>query len=383
MKYLVLVWSGLARRKARTLFTMLSTVFAFLLFGLLQGINMGLDQVLDGLNADRLYVANKYQMTEGLPLAHQSRIATIEGVEAISHWTFFAGFYREASQSLPMFATNVPEMLSLFNEIDVSPAELEAMQQRRNGVMVPRSLAQRYGWNLGDSITLGSSAWLKVDGSTDYEFEIASIYDVKGQDSTGAARGIYINYDYFDESRQLDRGMVHYFIVAIADPRLGHSISHHIDALFANSTYETKSQTEQALAASQLNQLADIDFIVNAIVGAVLFTLFFLIANTNMQSLRERRPELATLKALGFSDGRVAALVLMEALSLTVAAAAIGLAAASYMFRFMAAQLGPLSMPISTLVLGFAIAVMLALASGFFPALTARRMSITQALARR
>jgi len=177
----------------------------------------------------------------------------------------------------------------------------------------------------------------------------------------------------------------HYFLVGIKDPHQATQISKQIDALFENSTYETRTQTESALAQMQLKQIGDINFIVNAIVGAVLFTLLFLTANTMMQSVRERTPELAVLKTLGFSDTKVLALVLIEALALCLFAAAIGLVLATLVFNSGALKVifGNFTMPLIVLAMGSGVALILALVSGLPPAWRARQLNIVDALAGR
>ena len=170
---------------------------------------------------------------------------------------------------------------------------------------------------------------------------------------------------------------------ASTDPAKATQISNQIDALFANSTNETRTQTESALAQMQLKQLGDINFIVNAIVGAVLFTLLFLTANTMMQSVRERTSELAVLKTLGFSDGKVLVLVLIEALMLCVFAAAVGLALASMVFPVLRPIFGDFKMPMIVVAMGAGMSLVLAFVSGFPPAWRARQLNIVDALAGR
>jgi putative ABC transport system permease protein len=146
---------------------------------------------------------------------------------------------------------------------------------------------------------------------------------------------------------------------------------------------ETRTQTESGLAQQNLKQIGDINFIVNAIVGAVLFTLLFLTANTMMQSVRERTPELAVLKTLGFSDGKVLALVLVEAFLLCVFAALIGLGVATMLFPSLKALIGDLPMPFIVIMMGVGMALVLALVSGLPPAIRAQRLKIVDALAGR
>ncbi|MBC7983710.1 MAG: ABC transporter permease [Candidatus Obscuribacterales bacterium] len=380
MKYFMLIWAGLWRKKTRTIFTMLSVIVAFLLFGLLQGFNLGFINALTNLNVSRLFTSNKYSMVEGMPIAHVRQIDSVKGVNAISHLTYFGGFYQDKRNSINVFAADVPVLFELYKELGVPREFSENMKRTRTGAIISRSLADRFGWKIGDKVPIGTSIWTKKDGRNDYQFDIAGIYE--GMGPTGPD-GFYINFDYFDEERSFGNGGVHYFIIGVDDPLRADAVTKEIDALFANSNDETKTQTEQAFAASQIKQLGDINFIVNSIVGAVLFTLLFLTGNTMMQSMRERIPELAVLKTLGFSDAEVSTMVLFESILLCVFSALVGLTLASIGFLGLRAVLGPVAMPVSVILLGVGIAAALAIVSGLPPALRAKRLNIVDALAGR
>ncbi len=195
--------------------------------------------------------------------------------------------------------------------------------------------------------------------------------------------GAIWNYSYFDEGRAFGRGKVGWWIVSVKDPNQSAQIAAAIDKLFENSTDETKSQSEKEFAQGFLKQFGDINFIVKAILGAVFFTLLFLTGNTMMQSVRERIPELAVLKTLGFSDGKVTALVLAESVLLCAMAAALGLLAARGIFPALKGTIGVATLPNSVLLAGAVVALLLALATGLPPAWRARRLVIVDALAGR
>jgi putative ABC transport system permease protein len=381
MKYAGLVWAGLWRKKARTILTMLSIIVAFLLFGLLQGVNHGFNEVVENLNVNRLYTSAKTNMVDGLPISYLGRIKAVPDVEHVSHWTYFGGYYREAKNAIPAFATDPEPLFAIYKEIKIKPEYLDAMKRTRTGALVSEQLAKQYGWKVGDRIPLGTSIWTTKEGSSTWYFDIVGTFDV-------SAYGVgfpsfYINYDYYDEAKAFGNGVVHYYLVSIADPRQATSVAKTIDTQFENSMNETRTQTESALAQANLKQIGDINFIVNAIVGAVLFTLLFLTANTMMQSVRARIPELAVLKTLGFSDGKVLGLVLAEAFILCILAALLGLLLAAMAFPSLRALVGDLPLPGSVIRLGVGIAALLALVSGLPPAVRAQRLNIVDALAGR
>lgn len=381
MKYLPLIWAGLWRKKARTIFTMLSIVVAFLLFGLIQGINQGFNTAMTNLNVDRLYVSARSNMTDGLPYSQYARIKAVPGVRAVSHWTYFGGYYQDAKNPLPAFATDAPGLFEVYRELKIKPEYLQAMQNTRTGALVSQALLAKYHWKIGDRIPLGTSIWTNKAGSNTWPVDIVGTFDTAS--TGGSLPGFYINYSYFDEFASFGNGVIHYYMVAIDDPRQGTKIARAIDAMFDNSSNETRTQTESEVAQQQIKQLGDINFIANAIVGAVLFTLLFLTANTMMQSVRERTSELAVLKTLGFSDNKVVTLVLVESLLLCLFAAFVGLGIASAIFPQLRALMGDFGMPPVVVAAGTGIAVAMALISGLPPAWRARQLNIVDALAGR
>jgi putative ABC transport system permease protein len=381
MKYFPLIWAGLWRKRTRTIFTMLSIVVAFLLFGLLQGINQGFGTVLRDLNVDRLYVSAKTNMTDGLPIAYANRIKAVPGVRALSHWTYFGGYYQDSHNPLPAFATDPEGLFKVYREIKVKPEYVEAMKKTRTGVLISDALAKKYHWKIGDRIPVGTSIWTNKEGSNTWFFDVVGTMDLSA--TGGGFPGFYINHSFFQEAAAFGNGVVHYYLVGLNDPKQATQVAKTIDAMFANSSNETRTQTESELAQMQLKQLGDINFIVNAIVGAVLFTLLFLTANTMMQSVRERTSELAVLKTLGFSDAKVLILVLIEALLLCLFAAFAGLALASMVFPVLKPIFGNFKMPMIVVSMGAGMALLLALISGLPPAWRAKRLNIVDALAGR
>jgi putative ABC transport system permease protein len=381
MKFFPLIWTGLWRKKARTIFTLLSIMIAFLLFGLLQGVNAWLNAFGTGSNANRLYVVSRVSQVQPLPSAYLRQIERVSGIRKATYIAGIAGFYQEKSNNLLALATDVGTFFALFPEWRVPPEQLEAMNRTRAGAIVGAPLMRAFGWKIGDRIPLRTSV-MKQDGSADWDFEIVGIYDVPS--SPTEANRILVNYAYFDEARRLERGTAWAFVVAVDNPSRSAQICAAVDALFVNSANETVTQDEKAYVQGQLRQLGDVSLMANAIVAAVLFALLFLTGNTMMQSVRERTPELAILKTVGFSDRSVTALVLIESVLLCVLAAALGLAAAAAVFPVTAALgIGGSALPLKVVAAGLAIAVVLALASGLPPAWRAQRLVIVDALAGR
>jgi putative ABC transport system permease protein len=356
-------------------------MIAFLLFGLLQGISAWMSAFGTGSNANRLYVASNVSEVQPLPSAYLRQIRAVPGIRHSTYLAALPGFYQEKSNALVAFATDVKTFFELYPEWQVAPEQLAAMSRTRDGAIVAAPLMRKFDWKIGDRLPLRTSV-MKRDGGADWDFEIVGIYDVPS--APVEASRIVINYDYFDEARLTDRGTAWAFILAVDDPVRSAQVCAAVDALFVNSSYETITQDEKAYVQGQLRQLGDVSLMANAIVSAVLFTLLFLTGNTMMQSVRERTPELAILKTVGFTDRSVTVLVLIEAILLCVLAASLGLAAAAAFFPLTAALgIAGSALPSNVIAAGLAAAVVLALASGLPPALRAQRLVIVDALAGR
>ena len=384
MKYFVLIWAGLWRKKTRTILTMLSIVVAFLLFGLLQGINQGIKAGLSDTRNNRLWTTSRMSAINSIPESLMDRMLTVKGVRNIASLSFFGGYFQDAKNAIPAFATNIDKLAIVYPELNITPAEIAAMKATRPGALIGRPLAKKYGWKVGDKVPVGTTIWTNNDGSNNWAFDIVGIFDpLKESNGNPLASAFWINYDYWDEARQFDKHRVHQFIVQVDDPTHSAAISAQIDKLSENSFDETRTQTENAALQSRLKQLADINFIANSIVGAVMFTLLFLTANTMMQSVRERIPELAVLKTLGFTGGKVSVLVLIESLMLCLFAAAVGLILSAGAIKVVGSVLGPATLLPVVVISGLVIAVVLALVSGLPPALRAQRLNIVDALAGR
>lgn len=382
MKYLQLIWTQLWRRPKRTWFTVISVAVAFLMFAVLKGFNVVLESALSNLD-NRLFTASKYSQ-EQLPLGYLARIAETPGVNAVSHMTYFGGYLQDRRNAVPVFASDVESLFRVYRSLfDVPADQLQQMRTHRQGAIVAKSLAERYGWKIGDRVTLGSSIWLKKDGGYDYPFDIVGLFESKDGATQGLAGAFFVNYDYLNESRSFLRDTVQFFMTEIVDPAQSQAISSAVDAKFGNSPAETRTMTEQALLQGQMTTITDLNLLVNAIVGAAFFSLLFVTASTMTQSVRERRPEFAVLKTVGFSNLGVAMLVLTEAAVLCLFAAAIGLLAARGVFAIAGDLFAKAGIPSVVLLSSLGIAMALALLSSALPAWRAGRLTIMASLALR
>jgi len=381
MKYLMLIRAGLWRKKTRTILTALSIIVAFLLFGILEGVNQGMNSVYENVRVERLFVENRANMSDGLPIGYLSRIKSVPGVRSVTHWTYFGGFYQEARNPVPVFPTDIEAQFAVYPKLRIPAEQLQRMLATKTGMIVGKETAAKYNWKVGDKIPLRTSVWARKDGGSSYELDVVGIVDASAYGEAAGFPSTYMSFEYFDDTRAFSNGMVHYYVANIDDVLRSTEIAEKIDALFTNSSYETKTQSEQAFSQGRVRQLGDINSIANSIVGAVLFTLLFLTGNTMMQSVRERIPELAVLKALGFSNAKVMTLVLLESLVLCVLASLVGLLIASVAFRGLERLFGDVPLPTIVVLGGVGMAIALALVSGFPPAWRAARLNIVDALA--
>ena len=380
MKYLHLVWRSLLRRKARTIFTGLSILVAFLLFGALMALRGAFAMGIELAGADRLVMIQKVSFIQPLPLSYQARIASAEGVAAVTHASWFGGIYQDPSNFFAQLAVEPEPFLEMYPEYVLPEDQRKAWAANRTGAIVGRKLAERFGWQIGDRIPLQPTIFHRVGGGA-WEFTIEGIYDagVEGTDLTQ----MFFHYDYLNEGREFGADLVGWYVIRVDNPDEADRVAQRLDAMFANSPSETKTSTEKAFVQAFASQIGDIGAILIAILVTVLFTILIVAGNTMAQSIRERTNELAVLKTLGFTDGKVLGLVLLESCLLAVIGGGIGLALA-----WLATQGGdptggllpPFRLPARDLLLGVGLIVALGLASGLVPALQARRLRIVDAL---
>lgn len=380
MRFLPLIWSGIWRKPGRTNLIFLQVCVAFLLFGVLQGLKSGVEHVIGDTRADLLLVHGGLGLMDPLPLGLIETIKSVPGVKVVAPVELFGAIYQNPSQKLGIVAIRADEgWLEAFT-FTMAPDTVAALRSTRTGAIIREGLAKRYGWKVGDHIPLMSTT-AQMNGSTDWAFDVVGTYT--DADVGGGKETILINYAYFDEARLAGKGTVKHFNVAVSDPRRAVQVSDEIDRRFANSANATQTDSLRELAQSQLQSIGDLDFLIRAIVSVVLAALLFATATMMMQSIRERTPELAVLKTLGFTDRAVFLFILAEAMAVFVAAAACGLALALVVFPFAASVIPGLSMPLVVVALGMGCAVLVATLSALVPAVQAARLNIVAALAGR
>jgi putative ABC transport system permease protein len=385
MKFLPLLWAQLFRKKTRTVLTLLSVLVAFLLFGLLQAVQIAFESGADAADAKRLLTTARYSIIEPLPMGYLPRIERVPGVVAVANADWFGAKYQNESNAFPVFAVDPARYLDMYPEFVITPAQREAFVKTRTGAVAGQRLVERYGWKLGQKLPIASEIHAKTDGSLTWEFDLVGVFDAEDPAVRGNTDMVLINVAHFDEARQFGRGKTGWYIVRVADSEQAKAIAADIDRQFMNSPDETKTQPEKEFAIGFAKQIGDVGALVTRILMAVFFTILILTGNTMAQAIRERVPELAILKTLGFSDTAVTLFVLGEALLLLLLGGAAGMAVAVGLMPMLNGATGgrfpPLFIAAETWLLAAGIALGLALAIGLPPALRVRRLRIVDALA--
>jgi putative ABC transport system permease protein len=382
MKFLPLIWAMLWRSRARTWLTFLSIVVAFFLFGLLQAVHASFTAGVRSALDDVLIVTYRQGTIRPLPAAYLSRLTAMKGVAAVAAIAFLPGWYQDPKNPLVAIAIDITSGAS-DRRVIVAPEEVKAFRELRTGALAGRDAAEKYGWKIGDKIPLHSPIPRK-DGAKHWEFDLVGFldYDETVAGARPSSNFILVNFDYFDAAVQFP-GWVMWYRVRIADPQQAAAIGQAIDREFLNSAFATRTQPEREFQAGFLRQFGDIGVMVRAILAAVFFTLVLIAGNAMMQAFRERIPELAVLKTVGFTDRQAGALAVGESLLLCLAAAAIGLGAAwlsVFPLRRSLDQLLAMTLPSTTLAAGIAIALVLAVVAAAVPAWKATRLEVAAAL---
>ncbi len=378
MKYLPLVWAGIWRKPGRTALILLQVTVAFALFGVLQGLKTGVERSIANTRADILFVGPSDFGGSPLPLAYIDRLRTIPGVKAVSLADGMLGTYQKPSQVVFALGIVPNEAMLLLNSdlFTILPKDLEALRNTRDGALVTDDTARKYGWHIGDRIPLTTNT-LKTDGSGTWTFQIVG----KTTDHEPGESGlIVINYAYLDEGRVANKGTVRNLYAIISDPRRAAEMSEKIDRVFANSGNETQTVSFRESAQQQMRSIGDLNFLIRAVVSTVLVALLFSITTMMMQTIRERTPELAVLKTLGFGDRAIFMMVVGEGLVICIAAAFIGLGVATAVFPYAGKIVPGLSMPLVVVGFGLIGAVFVALISAALPAMRAMRLPVADAL---
>ncbi len=379
MKFLRLIWANLLRKKIRTTLTIGSFVVALFLYGLLVAIRIAFSGGADVAGVDRLSVINKTSLIMPLPFSYRDQVKQIPGISGVTFATWFGGVYQDEKNFFPQFAVEAESWLAVYAEYVIPTEQRRAFLQDRQGCLIGRNLAKRFGWKVGDRIPLRGTIWTGA-----WEFNVSGLFDA-ARPEVGTDLMLF-RYDYLEERRQFGKGTVGWYVVKLTNPDDAVKVTKIIDDRFANSPFETLTQTEKAFAASFAKQMGNVEFLVIVIGTVVFFTLLLVAGNTMAIAVRERVGELAVLKTIGYSDLAVLSLVLVEALLIAGQGGVLGLALAKA-FTLAGDPTGGMlgggfALPWPSVGIGLALTLAVGAAAGILPAVSAMRLRVVDALRR-
>ena len=380
-----LVWSNLFRKAVRTYLTFFCLFVAFVLYVALGSIAVvfSTDTISDSLGANRLQTSAKYSMIDDIPRRYVDEISQLEGVELVTHMSWFGGYYQEPSNMLVTFPVDPTTYFRVYPEVAISDAHLAAFNETRRGMVAPIETATQYQWQVGDIVPIGSEIYPQKDGNYIWEFELVGTYTPTRE----GMNAVLLNYDYFEEANGFGSGFVGWLAIQIADPELAPTLSQQIDEMYINSSDPVRTATESEANRQFLAQYGNIALMMSGILMAVFFTILLVCANTMAQAFRERIAEVGVLKTIGFSDYRLGFWMLVESIVLCVLPAILGvLFGVGLLFALSggaAAMFVPspeveVIVPIAISSIG--LAVVLGVVVGAIPALSTTRMMIVDAL---
>jgi putative ABC transport system permease protein len=382
MKFSHLIFANLFRKKIRLLLTIGSFAVALFLFAFLAVVKDAFGRGADVAGADRLVIINRVSIIQPLPLSYRDKILRIPGVKAITHNNWFGGVYQDEKNFFPQFVIDVENQRKVIPELIVPDDQWANFLKDRQGAIAGASLAKRFGWKIGDRIPIKNALF---GGTATWDFNLDGIYHGKRPQDDESQ--FWFQWDYFEERMpQNFKGNAGWYVLKLDQPDDAPRVAKAIDDMFANSPYETKTETESAFAASWVKQFGNIEFLILSIGAVVFFTLLLVTGNTMAISVRERTAELAVLKAIGFTDRSVLFFVLSEALLIALFGGLIGLALAVFAVPLLATALNGLLpnliLSYTVLASGLVFALVVGAASGILPGIGAMRMRVVDALRR-
>ena len=321
MYYLKLIFKNVFRAKLRSSLTIVGLIIAIVAFGLLQTVVDAWFAGSNAASASRLVTRNAISLVFPMPIYYRERMRAVNGVKSVTLLNWFGGVYKEPRNFFPQFAIDHENFFDLYPEFIVPPDQLIAFKRDRQGAAVGRKLANEFGWKIGDTIPIRGTIF-----SGTWSFTLRAIFDAK--DDTTITRQMYFHWDYVNEwlKQKYPRRMeqIGTFVIEVDDPSRTADIAKAIDAEFKNSLAETLTETEKSFQLGFISQMEQIIITIRIVSFVVIFIIMAVVANTMAMTARERLTEYATLKALGFGPGFVAALIFGEALMLSLIGGGLG-----------------------------------------------------------
>lgn len=364
------------RNKRRVILTTFSVALSLFLYTVLQTALREMTQPASSEDsALRLVVRHRVSLANVLPVKYHARINSMPGVRVCSKFTWFGGVYQDAKNFFPQFACEPDKIAPLFAEAEFDPREIADFIGDRTGCIVGVKTMERFGWKVGQKITLTGTIW---DCSP--ELTIRGVYR-GGVDETN----LFFQHAYFDELTG-DLGSVGTYWIKALNADVIPELIARIDRTFENSDAETKTETERAFQLSFVSMFGNIKMLIGSISTVIVFTMILVTASTMSMAIRERMREIAILKAIGFDGKRVVSMIVAESFGLALAGGIVGCFGAKLLFAnvdiYALTQGFFLKFDVTPHILagGMLIAAVLGVTSCAIPALTAMRATIVAGL---
>ncbi|MBI4515229.1 MAG: ABC transporter permease [Deltaproteobacteria bacterium] len=384
MKYFGLIAANLGRNKLRTALTASAIMLAVVLVCLLLTMPAGLDVILEKAASNtRISVHNKAGIVYSMPHSFTRKVRQLDGVAGALAMTWFGGAFEEAGRvTFPNFAVEGEHIAAVYPDYNIAPEQLADFQRYRDGAIVGRQTMRKYGWKIGDRITLRSTVW-----------PVSLDLRIVGEVASERAPMLWVTRTYLDEALKAKGrtglGIAGLIWVRAADPSRVNALMREIDELSRNSEAETACETEKSFFANFFGTLQGLVTIILIVTGLVALCIVFIAANTASMAVRERAGEIAVLKAIGFGRRVIFGTLFAEALLLSLAAGTAGVLATSGLTRVLRAvaggnpTLGPLGSFIVTsavIVDGLFLSLFVGMLAGVVPSFGAARKPVVETL---
>jgi len=367
------------RNKRRSILTMGSIALSLLLLTLMMTVwrSFYIDQG-SAQSAQRLITRHKVSLIFFLPASYRAKIRSIPGVTHVVNETWFGGFYKENKPEnfFAQFGTDPQEVMDLYPEAKIDPDQLEAWKKDRAGTIVDSELAKKYGWKVGDKIVIIGTIF-----PLNLELTVRGIFTADSPTQT-----IYFNNTYLDEGYANIKGAVGFYTIMADSAASVPRVARAVDDMFRNNDRPTKTESERAFQLDWIASLGNVKAFILSICLAVVFATLLVAGNTMAMSIRERTREVAVMKALGFTRGKVLGLFVSEGVSLALAGGIVG-ALGAYGLVFLLAHapglglfFGGLKLTVPTLAVALMVAASVGFVSTFIPSYGASRTNIVDGL---
>jgi putative ABC transport system permease protein len=382
VKYLGLIFKNARRNKRRTALTVLSVAIAVFLFSSLRAVLDAFALAVETGSSTRIVTIRSTSIMFTLQRSQFDTLAGIAGVRDVTYASWFGGIYKDPSNYFAQMAIDAESYLRLYPEIVLTPDERQAFMTDRTGAIVGDGLARRFGFKVGDRIVLGVG--IPLYGTQDFTFTIRGIYraGVEGFDN----QSMLFHWKYLDE-RSVVAAQVGWFVSQIDNPDRAAEVSAAIDQRFANTPYETKTETEKAFNAGFMSMFGNVSLLLGGIITAIVVTTLFVAGNTMAMSVRERTTEVAVMRTLGFPRGAIFFLVAGEAVLMALVGGLIGAGLARLVvspdnFPALGAMMPAFRVGTRNLVSAIGLGAGIGLVAGALPATLAARLKVVDALRR-